>query len=124
MAQHNEIGAWGEQIARDYLRRNGYTVFDTNTHIGHNEIDIIATKGNIIAFIEVKTRSDAFKDPIDAIDTRKIRRLSKAADSFLQTHNIKHEPQFDIITIIGTPQSEYELSHHPDAFMPPLAGAW
>lgn len=124
MARHNEIGAWGEQMARDYLRRNGYTVFDANTHVGHKEIDIIATKDNIIAFIEVKTRSSSFKDPTDAIDYKKIKRLTRAADSFLQTHNIIHEPQFDIITVIGTPDGEHKLTHYPDAFMPPLAGAW
>ena len=124
MARHNEIGAWGEEMARDYLRRNGYTVFDSNTRVGHKEIDIIATKDNIIAFIEVKTRSTAFKDPADAVDAKKIRRIAKAADSFMQTFDIKHEPQFDIITIIGTPQSEFKLTHYPDAFMPPLTGAW
>lgn len=124
MAKHNEIGTWGEKVAQDYLRRNGYTVLDANTHIGHKEIDIIATKDNIIAFIEVKTRTTAFKDPADAIDEKKIRRIAKATDTFLQTNNIKHEPQFDIITIIGTPQGEYKLTHYPDAFMPPLAGAW
>lgn len=124
MANHNEIGAWGEQMAQDYLRRNGYTVFEANTHIGHKEIDIIATKDNIIAFIEVKTRTSTFKDPADAIDQKKIRRIAKAADAFLQANDIKHEPQFDIITIIGSPQGEYKLTHYPDAFMPPLSGAW
>lgn len=124
MAKHNETGAWGEEIARDHLRRNGYTVLDKNTHIGHNEIDIIALKGNTIAFVEVKTRSTAFTDPLDAIDEKKIRRLARAADSYMQAFNIRHNPQFDIITVVGTPESGFKLNHYPDAFMPPIAGAW
>lgn len=124
MAKHNETGAWGEEMARDHLRRNGYTVLDKNAHIGHSEIDIIATKDDIIAFVEVKTRSTAFTDPLDAIDEKKIRRLAKAADSYMQAFEIRHNPQFDIITIIGTQEGGFHLHHYPDAFIPPLAGAW
>lgn len=124
MARHNDIGTWGEEMARDHLRRNGYTVVEENSFIGHNEIDIIATKNATIAFVEVKTRSTPFVDPIDAIDTKKVRRIARAADSFLQTHNVRHTPHFDIITIIGTPEQGYTITHYPDAFLPPLAGAW
>lgn len=123
MAKHNDTGSWGENVAKEYLITQSYTVMETNMHIGHKEIDIIATKGNRIAFVEVKTRSTPFADPIDAVDTKKIRRIALAADSFIRTYGIRHEPQFDIITIIGTPGKGFDLTHYPDAFMPPLSGA-
>lgn len=123
MARHNNIGAWGENLAREYLIINGYAIMEQNQRIGHKEIDIIATKGDKIAFVEVKTRSTPFTDPADAVDKKKIKRLVQAADTFMRTFNIRHEPQFDIITIIGTPETTYELTHYPDAFLPPLSGA-
>lgn len=124
MAQHNKIGSWGEDIARDYLITKGYAIMEQNMHIGHKEIDIIAIKGDRIVFVEVKTRSTDFVDPADAVDSKKVIRLSKAADRFIQAYNIRHEPQFDIITVIGTPETGHTLTHYPDAFFPPLSGAW
>lgn len=124
MAQHNTLGEWGEQLAREYLMMNGYTVFESNQRVGHKEIDIIATKGDRIIFVEVKTRSTDFTDPLDAIDAKKIKRLVKAADSYLQTYDKPHEPQFDVIAVVGTPESSYTLTHIPDAFRAPLSGAW
>lgn len=124
MALHNEIGILGEELARDYLRSHGYTVVETNTHIGHKEIDIIATKNGRIIFVEVKTRTNDQCDPIDAIDNKKINKLVRAANSYIQTFNIKHEPQFDIITIIIHPDGSHKLTHYEDAFLPPLYGAY
>ena len=124
MGQHNKLGSWGEEMARDYLVSQGYAIMEQNQRIGHKEIDIIAIKGNRIIFVEVKTRSTDFIDPADAVDSKKIARLAKAADRFIQAYDIRQEPQFDIITVIGTPETDYKLTHYPDAFFPPLAGAW
>ncbi len=123
MAQHNDIGKWGEDLARDYLIARGYAIYEQNHRSGHNEIDLIAFKGNTIAFVEVKTRTTNFSDPVDAIDSKKIKRLAREADSFLRAYNIRHEPRFDVITIVGTPDS-YNISHFPDAILPPLSGAY
>lgn len=120
MARHNETGAWGEEMAREYLIGKGYTIVDTNHRVGHKELDIVATKGERIVFVEVKTRSSGIEDPTSAVDRKKIRRLCMAADSFLRTYNIRHVPQFDVITITGSREKGYELEHIPDAFMPPL----
>ncbi len=124
MARHNLIGSWGEKLAREYLIGKGYAIMDSNIHIGHKELDIVAIKGDRIIFVEVKTRSTDFCDPLDAIDTKKMRRLVRSADAFLKSQEIKHEPQFDIIVIIGTPESGHRLEHYPDAFIAPLSGAW
>lgn len=120
MAKHNELGEWGEKMAMLHLVKLGYAIVSQNEKIGCYEIDIIATKGDTIAFVEVKTREKSYEDPVDAVDEKRMRRMARAADSYIRAYNIKFEPQFDVITIVGTPQSGYELVHFPDAFFPPL----
>lgn len=119
MAEHNDTGSWGEKVACDYLSAKGYAIVDTNFRVGHNEIDIIATKGNSISFVEVKTRMTHFADPLETIDKRKMSRLASAADSFMRTYQLPFAPQFDVITVIGI-RDNYELEHFEDAFRPPL----
>lgn len=119
MAQHNITGQWGEDLACEILIKKGYTIRERNLRIGHYEIDIIAMKGNRIIFVEVKTRTNTDSDPLDAIDNKKILRMTRAANSYITTFDIPQEPQFDIITIIGNPY-DYTTEHIPDAFTAPL----
>lgn len=120
MANHNELGEWGEQVARDYLIAHGYKVMERNTHVGHKELDIIATRGTRMVFVEVKTRASDLDEALDAVDEKKIRRMVRAADSFLQRFDAPYEYQFDIIAVVGSPQGGHTLHHFPDAFFPPL----
>ncbi len=120
MALHNEVGAWGEGVARDFLLAKGYAIGEQNLKVGNYEIDFIARKDDRIVFVEVKTRSSRGYDPLEAVDERKIRRLVRAADEYIRARQIRHEPQFDIITVIGSEQGGYEIEHFPDAFFPPL----
>lgn len=119
MARHNETGRWGEDIAAEYLAANGYAIADRNWRCGHYEIDIIAYKGSRIIFVEVKTRSDNDEDPLEAVDKDKTSRLIRAAVVYINTYEIDHEIQFDLIAINGT-SSDYTIEHIPDAFIPPL----
>lgn len=124
MAKHNDTGKWGEDLAREYLTAKGYAVMERNIHVGHNELDIVAMKGDRIIFVEVKTRTTDIVDPLEAITDKKIRRIVRAADSFLRSHPMPHEAQFDVIIILGSPETGHTLQHYPDAFRPPLCGAW
>ena len=117
MAQHNRLGKWGEKIAVDYLITQGYAIVETNWHIGHYEIDIIATKGNRLIFIEVKTRSNDDYDPLEAVDSRKKGHMVRSAHAYIMSCDIPYEVQYDIVTVIGDPHS-YKLEHIPDAFLP------
>lgn len=119
MAAHNELGKWGEQVAREYLLVNGYTLAAEDLRVGRVEVDIIAFKGQSVCFVEVKTRSTDFVDPADAVDKKKQRRMVRAADSWVRSNKIPHDPQFDLILITGTPEA-YTLEHIPDAFLPSL----
>ena len=119
MAKHNEVGKWGEDIVCDYLRQKGYTVVERNWREGHYELDVIALKGNRIVFGEVKTRSDRDCDPFDAIDARKMHRMLSAANVYIQSHDVKQEPQCDVFGVTGSPD-DYKLEHLEDAFLPTI----
>ena len=119
MAKHNDTGKWGEDIAAEYLAANGYAIAVRNWHCAHYEIEIIAYKGNRIIFVELKTRSNDNEDPLEAVDRNKSMRLIRAAVAYVNTFDINHEMQFDLIAIKGTPD-KYVIEHIPDAFDTPL----
>lgn len=124
MAQHNDIGKWGERIARDYLVAQGYAITSLNEKIGSVEVDIIASKGERVVFVEVKTRASLDYDPIDAVDDKKMWRLCRAADIYVRSNDLKLDPQVDVIAVIGSPEEGLlRLEHFPDAIMPPMAGS-
>lgn len=119
MAQHNELGKWGEGVARDFLVSRGYSILATNHRVVGIEIDIIAQLGSSIAFVEVKTRKSPLSDPLEAITPQKKMRLARAADAFLRQAKVPWRPQFDIVAVVGSPHN-FEVTHFPDAFLPPL----
>ncbi len=119
MARHNDTGKWGEELACEYLRSDGYTVIDRNWGSGNNEIDIIAFKDNCLAFVEVKTRSGFDDDPLLAMTPAKIKHLSRAAHSYIVTHDVKYDVRFDVVAITGYIDN-YKIDHLVDAFLPPL----
>lgn len=123
MANHNDWGHKAESIACEYLIRKGYVVRERNWRpaSGHLEIDIISQKDNFIVFIEVKARQNTDYDPIDAVDNKKIRKLVRAASSYLMSLKYDFEYRFDIISISGTPDN-FSIDHIIDAFLPPLSG--
>lgn len=121
MARHNDIGKWGERIAVELLVSKGYAICEINWRKDNFETDIIAMKGDRIVFVEVKTRTSDIVDPLIAIDRRKINKMIRSANCYIQTYHIPHEYQFDIILIIGSPESSTppKIEHISDAFLPP-----
>ncbi len=119
MARHNELGKWGEDIACDELVKLGCTIRERNWRLGRLEIDIIASLGDTLIFAEVKTRSDADGDPLDAIDDRKINSMVRAANAYLRNCKEPFFARFDLLAVRGTPEN-FEVEHLPDAFYPPL----
>lgn len=120
MAQHNDTGAWGERVAREHLLAQGYAIGAENTRYGNVEIDFIAFRDDMVIFVEVKTRSTDFADPLEAVDNRKRSRMVRAADAYLRDNGIALDYRFDIILVIGTPEGTHTVEHIPDAFLPPL----
>ncbi|MCU7548076.1 YraN family protein [Chitinophagaceae bacterium LB-8] len=111
MAAHNQLGQKGESMAEDYFQRNGYTILHRNWRHSHLEVDLIATKGKLLHFIEVKIRSSQKHGyPEDSVTTKKLKFLLKAADAFLYLHPQYKLIQFDILSITLTnTEPEYFL---------------
>lgn len=81
-------GKTGEREVESYLNSRGYRILDRNWRIKEGEIDLIAqTAESVIVFVEVKTRSsNAFGDPLEAINTQKLRRIQRLALAWLATN--------------------------------------
>ena len=100
MAQHNNTGNKGEELAVTWFSNNNYKILHTNWRHRNWEIDIIAYKENILHFIEVKTRTSiAFGYPEDNVSRKKIAYLIDAADEYLQLYPKWKRIQFDILAI-------------------------
>lgn len=120
MAQRNDIGREGEEVAREFLQKKGYTILHTNWHWHHFELDIVAIDGGWLVVVEVKTRAmDYLLSPEDAVDRKKIRRTVLAADAYVRYFNMELPVRFDIVAVIPGPQG-YEIEHFEDAFLPPV----
>ena len=116
MAKHNELGKKGEQLAVNYLQEHNYTIVERNYRFDKAEVDIIAKKKDILAIIEVKTRSTIeFGNPQDFVKPKQIQRLVKAVDEYVTTNDLDVEVRFDIIAIIKE-KSNYNIEHLKDAF--------
>jgi putative endonuclease len=121
MIPPDELGLKGEEIAAAYLKKEGYEIIARNWYYDHKEIDIIARQGDEIIIVEVKTREgNYFEEPWEAVSTRKIRNLVDVADAWLNMHKIDLETRFDVISIIFSDDVNYELTHFPGAFTPPV----
>ncbi len=120
MSDKNEIGIKGEEIAAQYLTKNGYTIRDRNWRSGRTEIDIIAENTENIVFVEVKTRSSDFQiHPRDAVNVPKQRTIIYAASNYIDRFRLNKEARFDIITVIFT-GPEWEIDHIDNAYYPTL----
>ncbi len=118
MAKHLDTGKQGEQIALEYLKKEGYQILHTNWRSGIHELDIVARHGDFLVIVEVKTRTGKpVVEPEIAVDFPKQRSLIKAANSYILKHNIVCETRFDIISIIMHDES-HQLHHITDAFYP------
>lgn len=120
MAQHNELGKAGEQIAQEFLIKQGYIIRETNWRLNKLEIDIVAEGNGVLHIVEVKTRSHDDKfDPLRSITEAKKRRLIRAANGYMSYHQLKMEIQFDVIVIVGRAEN-FDLQYIPNAFYPRL----
>ena len=116
MSYHNRLGQQGEELATKYLSHKGYEILARNFYYQRAELDIVALKDNILAIVEVKTRnSDYFGDPQRFVSRSKIGLMVKAADAYLQQHELSCEIRFDIIAIILNGKQQ-QITHIKDAF--------
>ena len=121
LAEKDDLGKKGEEIAREFLAGKGFRILDTNWHHGHKEIDIVARHGNEIVVVEVKTRLENYAvEPWEAITTSKIRNIVEVADAWLRFNQVDLETRFDVISVVLKKDGSHLIEHFEGAFIPPV----
>lgn len=118
MGNNKTFGAFGENLAADWLTENGYRVLDRNFSCRAGEIDIIAMQSDTVVFIEVKTRSsNRFGQPSEAVSTSKQRKLVKTALYYMQKNKLlEYMCRFDVMEIIADDENNSRINLIKDAF--------
>jgi putative endonuclease len=116
--ERRALGAAGERCAAQYLARCGYRVAARNVRAEGVEIDLVALRGGVCVFVEVKTRRGALAGSAEeAVDARKRARLVRGAIAWLHARRAGHlRARFDVIAVAARPDGGYELRHWPAAF--------
>ena len=97
------FGALGERIAERWLKSQGYTVIARRWRSGHRDIDLIASRDEVITFVEVKTRAALeFGDPVEAVHAQKRRSLCRSAREWLAKNDATSRAtyRFDVIGVL------------------------
>ena len=109
-----QLGAHGESAAAAYLRQQGYIVLDRNWRCRSGEIDIVAADGELLVFVEVRTRSSTgFGTPAESVDYRKQRQVMETAQVYLM-HKKEHERQirFDVVSVMSDTMGNVSAIDH------------
>lgn len=113
LSEHSQTGIWGEEVAADYLRGQGYVILERDWHSGHRDIDIIARQDDTIVFVEVKTRRNTdYMQPEQAVDWKKRRNLRHAIANYMSYRKTDLPTRFDIITVVGTLGTPHPVINH------------
>lgn len=116
MAEHNELGKLGEELAIEFLQKEGYEILETNWVFQKAELDIIARKDDFLIAVEVKTRSSIeFGLPQEFVKPKKIQLLAKAINEYVISNDFDVNVRFDVISIYKNGKS-FEIEHLIDAF--------
>lgn len=120
MGRNNIVGAWGEALASDYLRKKHYILEAAGFRCRFGEIDLIVRDKEYLVFVEVKLRrSDSFAQAMEYVDRRKQQRIRTTASLYLAEHPTSLQPRFDVIEIYapeGTMTKKPQIHHMEDAF--------
>lgn len=112
-AQHT--GDQGEDLALRFLQKEGYQLLLRNYRYRHDEIDLVMQKGNLLVFVEVKTRRNAeYGYPEEFVSKKQARQIVRAAEQYILQNDWQGNIRFDIVAILTEP--ELKIKHLPDAF--------
>lgn len=114
------IGRWGEELAAEHYRKRGWNLIGMGYHCRYGEIDVIAEKGGLIAFIEVKLRkNDRFASAGEQVNAVKQRRLRMTAELWMSLYGENRAARFDVVEIYadkGTETKHPKIRVLEDAF--------
>ncbi len=115
MGKNTELGREGEALAAKYLQERGWRIRERNYRYSRAEIDIIASHGNLMIFVEVKMRTGTgFGMPEDFVDEKKAQNVMEAAEHYISEKGWRGDIRFDIIAILKG--KSMEIRHFEDAF--------
>jgi putative endonuclease len=116
-APRQALGAEGEKAAAAALGRAGYRDLEANVRTPFGEIDLLARQGDMLCFVEVKTRSsDAFGHPAEAVTPAKQGRMREAASFLVQQRRWDGPCRFDVVTVTRGADGALAVEIIPDAF--------
>jgi len=115
---NNEKGRRGEDLAAQYLTRQGYRILTQNFRVACGEVDIIAQDRDSLVFVEVKTRTgQGFGSPAEAVTYRKRQQISKTALVYLSQQGLLNQPaRFDVVAILLRNNAEPHIELIRNAF--------
>lgn len=120
MGRNNLLGAWGEALAADYLRKKRYEIVAAGYHSRFGEIDLVVKDRKYLVFVEVKLRKSAdFARALEHVDRRKQDKLRVTASMYLSQNPTQLQPRFDVVEIYapeGMDTRKPEIYHMEDAF--------
>jgi putative endonuclease len=113
MADKDELGRLGEQLAAEYLQQAGMRILDRNWRCAEGELDIVAAERRVLVACEVKTRSGlGFGSPLEAISRRKQARLRRLAISWIRAHGVLFdEARIDVIGLVRDRAGHFTIEH-------------
>jgi putative endonuclease len=112
------MGDRGEQLAAGYLAERGWVIIHRNYRIGHREIDLVARRSEVVAFVEVKTRGGlGYGHPLEAITRKKRGEIQRVAAAWIKAHGLRGDVyRFDAIAILLPAGGEPVIEHVEDAW--------
>ncbi len=114
-----ELGRSGEGEAARYLKARGWLIVGRNVRVGRRELDLIVSRGSVLAFVEVKSRAGkSFGDPLEAITPKKQLDVVRAAAGWLQGRALPPGTviRFDAVGIFWPHKGRAQITHVPDAW--------
>jgi putative endonuclease len=115
------LGRWGEERAARFLGARGWTILARNYRFGRKEVDLVVRRRDLVAFVEVKTRTgEGFGRPQDAITPLKRREIEAVAAHYVARHHLGDVAvRFDAVAItVGPPGGAVDIVHLEDAWRP------
>ena len=104
-------GDAAEQLAVEHLRQQGYSILTRNYGTRNGEVDIVAREGQILCFVEVRSRQrETHGGPLQSVDHAKQRRIANAARNYLAQHDQEDpEIRFDVVAVVQLPRPRIQL---------------
>lgn len=122
-AARQAFGELGERVAERWLVGRGWTIVARRFRSGHRDIDLIVSRADLIAFVEVKARrGDRFGDPVEAVNWRKQKELGRSARVWMARNGRPGQAyRFDVVGVLIEGRS-VRIRHVEHAFLlPPSA---